>query len=387
MTPVKKERDLRLDFFRGLTMFIIFVAHGPDNPWNNWIPARFGFSSGAELFVFCSGLASSIAFGGVFIRRGLFLGTVRIAFRCWQVYWAHICVFLATIALVVIAHTVWPEGGFNQDPFGELFADPMRGLFGMLTLTYLPAYLDILPMYLVILALIPVMMGLRQLHKVLPFLLVAASYLSAWFLGLTIVGNPWTGHGWFFNPFAWQLIFFFGFFFGMGWLKAPAFGQRGLLVLCAAILVVSVPLNFWGFIDNVPALASIHEWLLPEEEKSDLHIFRVIHFLALAYVVMSIVDPHRHRLGNGFGRVILTVGRQSLAVFLVSIVAARAVSISIKMSMGSAVEVAIMNLAGFALIIATAYVVTWFKSQPWATPKRQAHSGENAAGRVSAPAE
>ena len=205
-------------------------------PWNNWIPARFGFSSGAELFVFCSGIASAIAFGGVFVRRGLALGTARIAFRCWQVYWAHISVFVATIALVVIAARIWPELGQNQEPFGELFADPTRGLFGMMTLTFLPAYLDILPMYLVILAMIPLMMGLRQIHWLLPFILVAASYLAAWFLDLTIVGNPWTGYGWFFNPFAWQLIFFCGFFFGLGWIKTPAFGQTWLMILCSAIL-------------------------------------------------------------------------------------------------------------------------------------------------------
>jgi hypothetical protein len=62
-TPAKRPRDERLDLFRGLTMLIIFVAHLPENSWNAWIPARFGFSSGAELFVFCSGIASALAFG------------------------------------------------------------------------------------------------------------------------------------------------------------------------------------------------------------------------------------------------------------------------------------------------------------------------------------
>jgi len=303
--PVKKERDVRLDFFRGLTMFIIFVAHGPDNPWNNWIPARFGFSSGAELFVFCSGFASSIAFGAIFLRRGIFLGTMRIAYRCWQVYWAHICVFLATIALVIIAHSLWPNGGFQDEPFGELFSDPMRGLLGMLTLSYLPAYLDILPMYLVILAMIPFIMILRRLHPALPFLFVAASYLSTWFLGVKLVGNPWTGFGWFFNPFAWQLIFFCGFFFGSGWIKPPPFGNRPLVIICLAFLVVSVPVNFWGFIDNVWFFADIHMWLLADEEKSNLHILRVIHFLALGYIALTFVNPRRHLLNQGIGKIII----------------------------------------------------------------------------------
>src|SRR3546814_8321500 len=49
-------RDPRLDFFRGVAMLIIFVAHVPDNPWAGFIPARFGWSDATEMFVFCSGL-------------------------------------------------------------------------------------------------------------------------------------------------------------------------------------------------------------------------------------------------------------------------------------------------------------------------------------------
>ncbi len=48
----KRMRDPRLDFFRGLGMFIILIAHIPGNTWLNWIPARFGFSDAADMFVF-----------------------------------------------------------------------------------------------------------------------------------------------------------------------------------------------------------------------------------------------------------------------------------------------------------------------------------------------
>ena len=72
-------REARLDFFRGLAMFIIFIAHLPLNPWNDWIPARFGPSDATEMFVFCSGFASAIAFGGTFRRHGFAIGTLRIA--------------------------------------------------------------------------------------------------------------------------------------------------------------------------------------------------------------------------------------------------------------------------------------------------------------------
>jgi hypothetical protein len=92
------KRDPRLDVFRGLAMFIIFIAHTPGNWWVNWIPARFGFSDATEIFVFCSGMASAIAFGAVFERQGLAMGTARILHRAWQVYWAHIGLFLVIVA-------------------------------------------------------------------------------------------------------------------------------------------------------------------------------------------------------------------------------------------------------------------------------------------------
>jgi hypothetical protein len=76
--PVGRTRDPRLDFFRGLAMLIIFVAHVPGNSWTDFIPARFGFSSAAEMFVFCSGCASALAFGSVYVRRGWRIGTVCI---------------------------------------------------------------------------------------------------------------------------------------------------------------------------------------------------------------------------------------------------------------------------------------------------------------------
>src|SRR5690349_12099686 len=93
-----RPRDVRLDFFRGLCLVIIFIAHIWDNPWAQFIPARFGFSDAADIFVFCSGMASALAFGAVFTRHGLLIGAARVAFRCWQVYWAHIGTFLAVVA-------------------------------------------------------------------------------------------------------------------------------------------------------------------------------------------------------------------------------------------------------------------------------------------------
>jgi len=102
-TPVgaPRVRDPRLDFYRGIAMLIIFTSHSPNNFWGDWIPGRFGFSDATEIFVFCSGMASAIAFGTSYDRRGWILGTARVLFRCWQVYWAHVCLFFALLFMVI----------------------------------------------------------------------------------------------------------------------------------------------------------------------------------------------------------------------------------------------------------------------------------------------
>ena len=54
-------------------------------------------------------MASAIAFGGVFARRGMALGTARITYRVWQVYWAHIGMFMAVFLVVTLL--TWSDIG------------------------------------------------------------------------------------------------------------------------------------------------------------------------------------------------------------------------------------------------------------------------------------
>ena len=187
-------RDPRLDFFRGLAMFIIFIAHTPRDFWALWIPARFGFSDATETFVFCSGMASAIAFGAIFRNRGLLMGTARIVHRVWQVYWAHIGLFFAVLLLV----TAFDQAGiFKSEYFSGSYVSSLNLkhfytktpelVIGLFTLTYVPNYFDILPMYLVILAMIPIVMGLSRIS----LWAVAAFVLAAWAAGQ--YGIVWGG--------------------------------------------------------------------------------------------------------------------------------------------------------------------------------------------------
>jgi len=215
-STAKRPRDPRLDFFRGIGMFIIFIAHVPSNWWTLWIPARFGFSDATEIFVFCSGMASALAFGKIFDTHGIGMGTARIVHRMWQVYWAFIGQFLI-IAVGLVAVT---DSGFLTDCCGltqdyvvslnlrHLFDNTAVALTGLMSLTWVPNYFDILPMYIVILALIPVIMLAARISVPLAFAVSIGLWLASQFGFLDLPAEPWSDRRWFFNPFAWQLVFF-----------------------------------------------------------------------------------------------------------------------------------------------------------------------------------
>jgi hypothetical protein len=372
----KPPRDQRLDAFRGLGMLIIFMAHAPGNPWNNWIPARFGFSSATELFVFCSGLASAMAFGSTFAKRGWFFGTARTLFRAWQVYWAHLGLFLALAALAVAVRNLTGSTAYFEEHIAPIAADPATALLGLVTLRWLPGYLDILPMYLVVLALMPLVVALVRIDRRLAAAAVLGLWLGANLGGWALPAEPWSDREWFFNPFGWQLVFFTGFAFMARWLPVPP-RSPWLMLLAGAVLLVSLPLSYYRIIDAVPA---IRDWRAAWDiliQKTDFGILRYVHFLALAYLAWIAVGERGHRLlppggagtlarlWRGTLAVVMTVGQQSLAVFVFSMFVAQLLGVVLDQFGRSVPTMVLVNAVGFAMLVGVAYLVAWIKSQPW----------------------
>ncbi|THH35980.1 OpgC domain-containing protein [Aliishimia ponticola] len=384
-------RDLRLDFFRGLAMFIILIAHTPGNFLTLWIPARWGFSDATEIFVFCSGMASAIAFGSTFDRAGFALGTARVAYRVWQVYWAHVGLFFATLALAVFLTDLEITGRnyWGQLNLWMIFVESDKWenpnmLLSFMTLRWVPNYFDILPMYMIVLMMMPVVMALSRVD----LRLVAAFVVAVWVLGqetvtralglpyLAFPAEPWSDRSWFFNPFGWQLIFFTGFAFMRGWLPKPPVSAL-LIGLALFLVIANIPLSNIGV--RVLGLEWARDWreaMAPLIDKSGFGLLRYTHFLALAYLCwVAAGDKGSRLLSRGAGAlarlwdgvlaIILKVGQQSLAVFVVSMFTARLMGFGMDVMGRDVLTTLAVNLAGFGVLIATAYVAGWFKTQPW----------------------
>ncbi|WP_195821679.1 OpgC family protein [Roseobacter sp. MH60115] len=386
--PAAKQRDVRLDFFRGIAMFIILFAHTPGNFFTSWIPARWGFSDATEIFVFCSGMASAIAFGRAYDTVGWRLGTARVSFRVWQVYWAHIGLFFAVATFLA---AIDMTGAYDKVYIGTLnlwkfFEEPGPQLVGLLTLTYVPNYFDILPMYMVVLAMMPLIMALSRVHLGLVAAFVGLVWLFAQERLLALVGldhltfalpaEPWSDRTWFFNPFGWQLIFFTGFAFMRGWLPKPPVSPL-LIGIALALVLINIPLSNIGVREF--GFDWARDWRIANKgliDKSDFGLLRYVHFLALAYLCwVAAGDKGARLLAHGDGlaarvwqrslAIILKVGQQSLAVFIVSMFTARVSGFAMDNIGRDTWTVVAVNLAGMGVLVLTAYGAGWYKSQPW----------------------
>ena len=57
--PASGERDLRLDLFRGIALWLIFLDHIPQNVVNWFTIRNNGFSDATEIFIFISGYTAA----------------------------------------------------------------------------------------------------------------------------------------------------------------------------------------------------------------------------------------------------------------------------------------------------------------------------------------
>jgi hypothetical protein len=96
----KPQRDVRLDLFRGLANWLIFLGHIPNTVLAWFTTRNYGFSDGADLFVLISGYTATFVFGKIMMEHGFVVGATRLLRRVWQLYVAHLLLFLLYLTAV-----------------------------------------------------------------------------------------------------------------------------------------------------------------------------------------------------------------------------------------------------------------------------------------------
>lgn len=361
--PSPAQRDARIDVIRGLALLIIFINHMPGNVIAGYMPHNFGFSDAADAFVLLAGVSATLAYGNLIERRGLTVGAVKIGARVWTLYIAHIAVFVIVCGVVAAAVTrtqnpLYVEA-INIQPF---FSDTFEALIDVLTLRYQPSYLDILPLYIVLLALFPLI-----------YLAVRASPLGALLVSLTVwQAALWFGlnltnvhaAGWFFNPFAWQVVFTFGVILGCA-------AQRGIAVPrlpwldAAAVAFLVFAYTAKTSSGNPFGIAILNDWFDSVQlgsDKTNLAWSRLLHVVALAWLAMRWLPAGGGMLRNVIGRTFAVVGRHSLDVFCAGTVLAITGQIILAETGFALGPQLLVSAVGITLLVGLGMFLTWYQS-------------------------
>jgi hypothetical protein len=367
---VRTARDVRLDFFRGAALFLIFVDHIPGNVLSHFTVQSLGFSDAAEIFIFVSGYTAALVYGRAMLKQGGVIASVKVFHRVWQLYVAHIFIFLIFTALVSYnALTFQNPASGKELHVAKFFTEPYIAVIRALELRFQPTFLDILPLYIVLLAGFPLVLLLLRRHVLTALVPSLAIYLAAQIFGISLHGYP-GNQAWFFNPLAWQLLFVIGAACGyprsaehpivppVGWLIGPA----AMIVAASALIKLSWTVHdAWG---AVPAILIEQLWPI---DKSNLAPIRLAHFLALAVVVVRFVPADSRFLFWRITQPINRCGQHSLQIFCLGIVlCVLGHFILAEWNDNLPVQLAV-NAAGFALMIGTATLITWYRAIDRAT--------------------
>ncbi|MGH7042117.1 MAG: OpgC family protein [Acetobacteraceae bacterium] len=351
-------RDLRVDFFRGLALWWIFTDHIPGNVLGNWSLHNFALCDAAEMFVLLAGYGAGLAYGGTMRRRGWLHGAAACVRRAWTLYIAHIFLFAVFAAQVGISALKLERPEYvGQSLLGPVGTQPYQALLHALTLHYQPSLLNILPLYIVVLLMFAAMLPLLARPKLL-WALSIGIYAAARVFGINI--PSWTGGGWYFDPFAWQLLFVGGALLAyhavpMPRRKWPVDAAAALVVLFG-VLVIYVAyrhprVDFWLPLPVLHALLSI--------DKTTLDPLRVASIAALCWGVVRLVPQQARWLRSRLAAPFVIAGQHSLPVFCWGIFLGFFGRIGLDWAPGPWMQL-LVNLGGGTALVCVAAVAAWY---------------------------
>ena len=359
-----KTRDLRIDLLRGLANWAIFLNHMPNNVVN-WITTRnFGFSDGADLFVFISGYTAAFVFGRMMRDHGFLIAATRIWKRVWQLYLAQIVLFVIYLGAVgYVALRYGYENILHEFNVAWLVGHPFETLIYALFLAYKPLNLDVLPLYIVLMAFFPFVLWSLLKRPHLTVLASLALYIAARQFGWNLPAYP--QGAWFFNPFCWQLVFCGGAWFALGgghkiW---PFVSSRPFVYVSIGYLVfaliMTLAARFNGLADMLP------EWLygaFNPNDKTNLAPYRILHLVVIVLLVARFVPQDWIGLERPVFAPIIKCGQESLRVFCVGLLLSFVGYFLIAAGFSSLLWQLAISAVGIAILCAIAYYGDWSKN-------------------------
>jgi hypothetical protein len=364
MAPaIPTDRDLRLDLFRGLALWFIFLDHIPSNIVA-WITIRnYGFSDATEIFIFVSGFTAAFVYGRAMTDYGFVVSSARILKRAWQIYVAHIFLFV-----IYMGQIAYVARGFQNPLYAEemnileFLQQPDVTLVQALLLKFKPVNMDVLPLYIVLMACFPPVLWLLLRNATLALALSVLLYALAWEFAWNLPAYP-SGY-WYFNPLAWQLLFVFGAWCALGGAERLNWLLRSRITLTIAIgyLVFAFLITLtWHFPRLAPLVPKwVAENLYPID-KTNLDVLRFAHFLAVAAITVFFVPRNWPLLRSAWLRPAILCGQHSLEIFCLGVFLAFAAHFAkVEISPGIPMQI-LVSVLGILVMVAVAWLLSWYK--------------------------
>lgn len=365
MPEPSTSRDLRLDFFRGVALIFIFVDHIPENILSYFTLEAFGFFDAAEVFIFISGFTAALVYGRRLVEKGAIYATAQVLRRAWQLYVAHVFLFVIFIAEVSYTATTFNNPMYNEEMrVADFLGEPHIAVVQALLLQFQPTFLDILPLYILMLVIFPVVLLSMQRHPLLVLLPSAALYLVVQIFGIEVRAYP-EGHVWYFNPLAWQFLFISAALLGHSGATERSYSlfARTIYPVAAVVLLAAFLIKLsWtihGLWEPFPGLLLKQLWPI---NKNNLSPLRLVPFYALVVLVAMGVPREARFLRRTAARPLVLCGQQSLEIFCLSIILSALAHFILTEYSGAVPLQLAVNAAGIAIMFLTAWMIAWYKN-------------------------
>ncbi|WP_441233403.1 OpgC domain-containing protein [Bradyrhizobium sp. 930_D9_N1_4] len=361
--PAIGERELRLDLFRGLALWLIFVDHLPASLLTWFTIRNYGFSDATEIFIFISGYTAAFVYGRAMLESGFVVATARILRRVWQIYVAH--VFLFTIFLAEISYVATSfENPLYTEEMGimDFLKQPDVTIVQALLLRFRPVNMDVLPLYIVLMLALPVILYSMKWRPDVTLALSVVLYAATWEYDLYLSAYP--NGFWAFNPFAWQLLFVFGAWCALGGARRMSriLASRVTMWISIAYIVAAFYVTLTWYVPQVPHLMPkrLEQWMYPID-KTNLDVLRFTHFLALAALTVRFLPRDWAGLKSPWLRPLILCGSHSLEIFCLGVFLAFAGHFILAEVSGGAAMHALISLSGILIMWGVAWVISWYK--------------------------
>ena len=296
-------------------------------------------------------------------RARLPFKTSRLFRRVWQIYVAHILLFV-----VYLASVHFLSGKFDTPDFIDLFNvtpllnAPVETLGQGLLLRYKPLNLDVLPLYVVLMGSFAPVLWLMLRHGNWALAGSVLLYFAARQFGWNL--PSWPSGVWYFNPFAWQLLFMVGAWLALGGANTLHFLVRSRIVFWLGLiyLTFAAVLTLAG---HFAALQGIMPRALFEafnpNDKTNLAPYRFLHLAILIILGARLIPIDAPGLQAAIWRPLVKCGQQSLEVFCVGIYLSFIASLVLERISGGIVAQLLVGAGGLAMMTGVAYYRSWSK--------------------------